>query len=95
MFVKLQVNKFYNLNEIVSFEIVPFDKNNSLGTNPSRSYIALYFVNRHSDSEINDTLYYGKDCTHGNDQFRKDVEELYRATHTKMWTADRQAFKFE
>tara|TARA_R100001082_G_scaffold71127_1_gene40547 strand:+ start:11178 stop:11456 length:279 start_codon:yes stop_codon:yes gene_type:complete len=92
MFVKLQVNKFYNLNEIRSVEIVPFD---SLGTDLNRSYIAIYYVERHPDGELNDTLYYGDDCKHDNNQFRKDVEEIYRATHTKMWTADRQAFKFE
>lgn len=86
MFVKLQLNKFYNLNEIVSVEIVPFDKNSSLGTNPSRSYISLYFINRHPDNELNETLYYGYDCNHGNDQFKKDVEALHRATHTKMIT---------
>ena len=81
MFVKLQLNKFYNLNEIISVEVVSFDKNNS-----QRSYIALYFVNRHPDNELNETLYYGYDCTHGIDQFKKDVEALHRATHTKMIT---------
>ena len=70
MFIRLQTNKYYNINEIRSVEIVAFDRNTSL------SYIAIYYVNRHTDAEINDTLYYGKDCTHNNDQFRKDVEVI-------------------
>jgi hypothetical protein len=76
MFIRLQNNKYYNINEIRSVEIVPFDKNSSLGTNPSRSYIAIYYVERHSDGELNDTLYYGNDCKYNNDQFRKDVEVI-------------------
>ena len=76
MFIRLQNNMYYNINEIRSVEIVPFDKNSSLGTNPNRSYIAIYYVERHSDGELNDTLYYGDDCKHGNDQFKKDVEVI-------------------
>ena len=71
MFIRLQNNKYYNINEIRSVEIVPFD---SLGTDLNRSYIAIYYIERHSDAEVNDTLYYGDDCKHGNDQFKKDVE---------------------
>ena len=67
---------YYNINEIRSVEIVPFDKNSSLGTNPSRSYIAIYQVERHPDGELNDTLYYGNDCKYNNDQFKKDVEVI-------------------
>ena len=83
MFVKLQLNKFFNLNEIRSVEVVAFD---SLPTDLNRSYIAIYYVERHSDAEVNDTLYYGNDCKHDNDQFKKDVEALHKATHTKMIT---------
>jgi len=82
MFIRLQNNKYYNINEIRSVEIVPFDKNSSLGTNPSRSYIAIYYVERHSDAEVNDTLYYGDDCKHGNDQFKKDVEVINSISKT-------------
>jgi hypothetical protein len=87
MFVKLQVSKFYNLNEIMYFKIDSYND----ASNPGRANIALYFIIRHPDDQINTTLYYGKDCTHDNEQFKEDIKELHRATHTKMWTDDRKA----
>ena len=93
MFVKIQANKFYNLNEILSIEIKAMVK--EYPESPLRSYIQFKFINRHPDGEISTVFWYGDDCSHGNDQFKKDIEALYKATHTKMWTEDRQVFKFE
>ena len=75
MFIRLQINKYFNINQIKRIEIVSACYKNDSDAKP-RAYIAIDYVMKFDDDEINDTLWYGEDCVHGRNQFKKDIEVI-------------------